>query len=138
MKKNEEKFYNADYQRITELKKYFGFHTWVEFAKNIGLGHAQIFSDIKKNSCGISDSLAKRIVEYSPNISYEWLKTGNGDMIVSGDGNNVKQVGDNNRSNITTVDDRVVRLFEEATAERMKLHAERERLLNIIESLTTK
>ncbi len=99
-----------------ELKKYFGFHTWVDFAKNIGLSHAQIFSDIKKNSCGISDSLAKRIVDYSPNISYEWLKTGNGNMVISGDCNNVSKVGDNNNNsgNITTVDDRLVKLIESA------------------------
>lgn len=108
------------------------------FAEKLGIA-----KQTASNLCGGSKGAGKRtidkILDAFPEVNRKWLVLGEGPML-AGDHSAQTNVGDhsNNSGNITTVDDRLVRLLEEATAERMKLHAERERLLNIIESLTTK
>lgn len=128
----------STFEIMNELLAYSGLNA-AQFLTKIG-EHLTTIQDIKSGKTKrITERLADKITSQYPEISRQWLMLGTGDMIASEDGINISKVGDHNSNsgNITTVDDRLVHLLEEATQERMKLHAERDRLLNIIENLTS-
>lgn len=65
---------------------------------DLGMKTPQVFYDIKAGKCGISKELANRIQEKFGNISASWLLTGDGDMIVNGDGNRFVGVHQHNKN----------------------------------------
>lgn len=77
--------YSADYQRLEELIKFFGLPTEVALAKEIGLRSAQTIYNIRKlpGSYHITSRLAKLICTRWPQVNYEWVMTGEGEMVKS-------------------------------------------------------
>lgn len=57
------------------------------FGRYIGLSRSENLYQIKAGKNGISQNLAKRIVEKFPELSLGWLLTGEGDMFSKGVGN---------------------------------------------------
>ncbi len=119
---------------LKEIKKAFGFESDASFARFLGISPQTLASWYRRNV-------------FDPDILYQKCKDLNPDFLLSGSGSVMRNgdvystsVGDHNTNsgNIASVDDRLLRMLEEASAERMKLHAERDRLLSIIESLTNK
>lgn len=73
------------WQRIETLVKMSGMSINA-FARCIGLLRGENLYQIKKGNNGISRELARRIVEYYPQISFSWLMTGEGAMYVDDNG----------------------------------------------------
>lgn len=71
------------WQRIETLVKMSGMSINA-FARCIGLSRGENLYQIKKGNNGISRELARRIVDYYPQISFSWLMTGEGAMYVDG------------------------------------------------------
>lgn len=126
----EEKKLSA-FEVMNELLAYSGLNA-AQFLVKIG-EHPTTVQDIKNGKTKrITERLADKIISKYPEISRQWLMLGTGDMIVSSDGGNVAKVGDNNNNsgNITTVDNRLLGLLEEAARDRRDL-------LEIIKNLTS-
>ena len=70
---------NANWQRILSVIKWSNM-TINHFAKHIGLSRAENLYQIKNGNNGISQKLARRIVEFFPEISIGWLLSGEGMM----------------------------------------------------------
>lgn len=72
------------FKRIELVLKYLKISA-NRLAKEIGLPNdrPQRLYDIKKKGHGISADLASKITNTYPSISYEWLLTGKGEMLVS-------------------------------------------------------
>ena len=71
------------WQRIDTLVKMSGMSINA-FARCIGLARGENLYQIKKGNNGISRELARRIVEYYPQLSFSWLMTGEGAMYIDG------------------------------------------------------
>jgi phage repressor protein C with HTH and peptisase S24 domain len=56
-----------------------------DFAKAVGLRHAQNVYDIQKNKVDISKQVATKIVAAFPNVDKHWLLTGEGEMFKNED-----------------------------------------------------
>lgn len=72
---------NAVYQRIEVLKKYLLISSDQAFAKELGMRSAQTIYNIKKGIQSISKTMANAIVKKWPQIRYEWLMEGEGEML---------------------------------------------------------
>ena len=70
---------NANWQRIASVIRWSNM-TINHFAKHIGLSRAENLYQIKNGNNGISQKLARRIVEFFPEISVGWLLSGEGTM----------------------------------------------------------
>ena len=130
MKKVENNNHSVDFQRIKDIKKFLKINTNTELSQILGLKSSQIFTDIKNGRCGISPSLAKKICDLYPNISYEWIMTGNG-TITSGDNSQTITGNNNHHNSNSNIDSRLLKMLEDSQQERLKL-------LTIIENLTNK
>ena len=119
---------------LKEIKKAFGFESDASFARFLGISPQTLASWYRRNVFD-PDTLYQKCKDLNP----DFLLSGSGSVMRNGDVYSTR-VGDHNTNsgNIASVDDRLLRMLEEASAERMKLHAERDRLLSIIESLTDK
>ena len=71
------------WQRLETIVKMSGVSVNA-FARSIGLARGENLYQIKKGNNGISRDLAKRIVDYYPQISFSWLMTGEGAMTIDG------------------------------------------------------
>lgn len=83
----------TDYQRIENVKNYLKIPSWRQFASIIGVNGGQIFTNIKQKKNTISAKIAHKICQAFPQISFEYLMEGNGDMLrpTIGDGAIVQQ-----------------------------------------------
>jgi len=88
---------NADIQRLDQLKFFLKIKSYSEFSRQIGLKNPQIFTDIRNKNTGISKKLAEKICDTFPNVSFQWLLTGEGPMLKQEGGPNVFSNGDNNK-----------------------------------------
>lgn len=73
---------NENYKRIDDLLR----HTKKRantLAKELGYSSATIFYQIKTGRNGISANLARNISELYPEINYNWLLTGEGEMLLN-------------------------------------------------------
>ena len=129
---------SIEYQRIEQLKKSLNIQTDTEFSRFLGLKNSQIFSEIKRGKSKISQNIATLICSKCPQVNYEWLLIGNGEMlratnVVANNSNAVVQSNDtdNKLANLTAENDRLLSLLE-------KQQAEREKFLEIIANLTAR
>lgn len=76
---------------LKQLEEYAGLTTR-GLGTRIGLKQTQTLYDIHKAKVGISVALARKIVTAFPEIRFEWLFTGEGDMLVEGYSGEVAQV----------------------------------------------
>ena len=76
---------------LKQLEEYAGLTTR-GLGTRIGLKQTQTLYDIHKAKVGISVALARKIVTAFPEIRFEWLFTGEGDMFVEGHSGEVAQV----------------------------------------------
>lgn len=58
-------------------------HTQVEFAKKIGYNKTNMSSAFAGNEKYLTDSLFRKVCEVFPEINYDWLLTGFGNMLKS-------------------------------------------------------
>ena len=72
---------DTDLQRLEKVRKCFKISSYAEFSRILGLKNQQIFTSIKTKKNGISDALADSICKAFPEISYAWLKRGEGKML---------------------------------------------------------
>ena len=70
---------NTNWQRLASVIRWSGM-TINRFAHHIGLSRAENLYQIKNGNNGISQNLARRIVEAFPAVSIGWLLTGEGAM----------------------------------------------------------
>lgn len=71
----------TSWQRLETIIKMSGMSINA-FARCIGLSRGENLYQIKKGNNGISRDLAQRITNYYPQISFTWLMTGEGSMVV--------------------------------------------------------
>lgn len=99
------------------------------FAEKLGIAK-QTASNICSGDKSVGKRTMDKILEAFPQVSKTWLVLGVGDMFVEGgNGSNISSVGNNNSNNITTVDNRLLDLLEDAARDRRDL-------LEIIKNLT--
>ena len=70
---------NTNWQRLASVIRWSGM-TINRFAHHIGLSRAENLYQIKNGNNGISQNLARRIVDAYPSVSIGWLLTGEGAM----------------------------------------------------------
>lgn len=70
---------NASWQRLESVIRWANM-TINHFGRHIGLIRSEALYQIKAGQHGISQALARRIVEKFPEVSIGWLLTGEGDM----------------------------------------------------------
>lgn len=80
----------TDKQRLEELLTFINMNAR-QLSLALGLNRPQVFYDIKAGKCGISKSMAAKIQEKFPNISMNYLLTGEGSIA----GTSNQKVGDN-------------------------------------------
>lgn len=95
---------NTDIKRLEKVKFFLEFRSYSEFSRAIGLKNAQIFTDIRLKKSSITKNLARKICDYAPSISFEWLLSGEGDMVIDNHPsapsiNTISQKGDNVQNN---------------------------------------
>lgn len=73
---------NENYKRIDDLLRYTKKRANT-LAKELGHSNATIFYQIKIGRNGISANLARNISEQYPEINYNWLLTGEGEMLLN-------------------------------------------------------
>lgn len=69
-------------ERIEKLQRYTKLR-WKELAEKLGIAYAQTFTDIKNGKCGISKSLAAKIIATFPELNPDWVRLGIGDMFIT-------------------------------------------------------
>jgi len=80
----------TDWQRLESVIKYVGLTTNA-FAKSIGYSRAELLYRIERGENGISKKLASDITIKYCNISESYLLTGEGEMLRTGDKNEVNE-----------------------------------------------
>ena len=70
---------NASWQRLESVIRWANM-TINHFGRHIGLIRSEALYQIKAGQHGISQALARRIVEKFPEVSIGWLLTGEGDI----------------------------------------------------------
>ncbi len=70
-----------------------------QFSKKIGVSNAY-FSKQKKNNANVGSHIIEKIVRIYPDINIEWLITGEGDMIKSGESPGGASSADNRHLNM--------------------------------------
>lgn len=90
----------TDSERIEELVKYSGLNI-KRLAEEIGLKTVQTLYDIRNGKHGISKDVANKIKGKYLNINFNWLLTGEGEMLCGVVQNN--ENGDNIQGNSVTV-----------------------------------
>ncbi|MCQ2607762.1 MAG: hypothetical protein MJ197_03645 [Bacteroidales bacterium] len=86
----------------------------------------QVFYDINSGKCGISQNVVDKIVDKFPTVSRDWLLTGMGDVIISGDAGAVSQsqgvvtvTGKSGNINNGLTQEMQIKLLDEIKAQRM-------------------
>ncbi|MDE7355177.1 MAG: hypothetical protein K2N21_00160, partial [Rikenellaceae bacterium] len=69
-----------NWSRLEAIIKWAGLTTH-SFAVHIGLNRSENLYQIKRGRNGISSDLANRIIEFFPEIDYNWIMTGEGYML---------------------------------------------------------
>ena len=69
-------------KRLKELMTYKGYNI-EEFSKKIGLDTVELNSLLKHDRGLISEKFLKSILESCPEINFEWLLLGKGEMLLS-------------------------------------------------------
>lgn len=129
----------TDFQRIENVKNFYKIPSWRQFASIIGVNGGQIFTNIKQKKNTISANIARKICQSFPQVSYEYLMEGSGEMlrpatndhgiVNSGNiGGNATVQNNNNETPTLSV------LLERITENLEQQQTERERLLSIIEN----
>lgn len=90
----------TDSERIEELVKYSGLNI-KRLAEEIGLKTVQTLYDIRNGKHGISKDVANKIKGKYLNINFNWLLTGEGEMLCGIVQNN--ENGDNIQGNTITI-----------------------------------
>ena len=129
---------STEYQRIEQVKNFLNFQMDTEFSRFLGLKNSQIFSEIKRGKSKISPNLATLICTKCPQVNYEWLLIGNGEMLrpTTNDHGivNSGNIGGNAMVQNTNEAPTLSVLLERITENLEKQQTERERLLSIIEN----
>ncbi len=80
-----EKCMNTRQNRLTEvyeyLRRYYGIHTKTDFAKAINYGRTSISAAFSGNEGYLTDSLFEHICRLYPVFNYDYLVTGDGQLI---------------------------------------------------------
>ena len=76
--------FDADFQRLEELKKYLGM-SYQEIAGKAGIKTAQSFYSVKAGKQGVTKMMARAISSTWPEISEAWLLSGRGSMVENKD-----------------------------------------------------
>ncbi len=71
---------NVSWQRLERVIQWAGM-TINHFGRHIGLARSEALYQIRAGQHGISQALARRIVEKFPEVSIGWLLSGEGDML---------------------------------------------------------
>lgn len=116
--------------------------TIAQIAHMIGKPPASLYDIQTGKIKGVSDKLADAILEKFPHYNKSWLVTGDGDMFktqqsINGDGN--VQVG-GNASNVNdgTALNNAIKEIAHAHALMAKMQEQMDKLLNVIENLSSK
>lgn len=102
-----------------------------ELAKSLGYSRTQTIYFVLKERNGISERMARDINEVYPNISYKWLLTGEGSMLIE----------DSIVPESTTVDKdndekaELIKIIEELRKENSRLVETNERLSRVVDRL---
>ena len=113
-----------------------------QLAKNVGFKTPQTIREILKgNTRSISDAVKLKLISYFPNISPEWLTTGEGQMLKSSivqtsSGDNSPNI--NGNGNHVNTSDLLDKALGEITELRKQNAAQFDRFMTIIEHLTNK
>ena len=73
-------------QRLSDaydyIRNHYGIHTKRQFAQALGVGEPGLYSAFNGNELYLTDSLFMKIAAAFPIISLDWLKYGDGEMII--------------------------------------------------------
>lgn len=142
--RNSEKKLTDSSKKVAEIRRVLCDNSNNKLAAKLGTT-PQIVSNLVSGRRNLGIRTAEKILAAFPQLSREWLYTGDGPMLVSeGNGNAITQVGGNVGGNVTTsaMDERLLSVIEAQQREREKLledqRAERATLEAIIMQLTQK
>lgn len=124
----------TDSERIEELVKYSGLNI-KRLAEEIGLKTVQTLYDIRNGKHGISKDVANKIKGKYLNINFNWLLTGEGEMLCGVVQNN--ENGDNIQGNSVTVNKAegdYLEIIKSLTSQLTKSQEQMDRLITIIEN----
>lgn len=126
---------NTDIKRLEKVKFFLNFKSFSAFSRAIGLNSAQIFTDIRAKKQSITKNLAQKICDYDSSISYQWLLTGEGNMIIENGSsapsiNTISQTGNNVQNN---------GINEESVSKMLDtIHSQQQTIQSLVEMLKAK
>ena len=129
MNSNEKKL-SEQAKRIGKIRRILAENSNNVFAEKVGIT-PQLSSSIIAGRKGVGRQLAEKILAAFPELSREWLYTGEGPMIAADNGSQVISGNGNHHNAVNSVGDRLLAIIETDQRERLEL-------LAIIRNLTEK
>lgn len=121
--RNSEKKLTGSSKKVAEIRRVLCDNSNNKLAEMLGTT-PQIVSNLVSGRRNLGMRTAEKILAAFPQLSREWLYTGDGPMLVSADNGSQVINGDGNHHNaVNSVDDRLLAIIETDQRERMELLA---------------